>query len=142
MTTPREMLQEALSAVTSGRAGYGTPEVNHARTAMFWSIYLGFPVSSRQVCVMNNLQKVARQMADPLHDDSYTDMAGYAANAVVASDDTEAAKEVLASLWEEEERGIARLEQEEADDQEDGDGEDFEPEEDSDEDLGSAAEEE
>jgi hypothetical protein len=126
--TPRDLLQEALQAVTSGRAGYGTPEVNHARTGALWGIYLGIPVSGKDVCILNILQKVSRHMADPCHDDNFVDIAGYAANAVVSQDVSEAAQEVIEALEVAREAGEERLAQEDADAQEDGLGEDHEPE--------------
>lgn len=123
--TPRELLAEALAAVTSGRAGYGTPEVNHARTGALWSIYLGVPVTGKDVCMLNILQKVSRHMADPDHEDNFTDIAGYAANAVVSQDVSEESKYVIEALKVAEEVGQDRLDQEAADQEDDSCSEDF-----------------
>ncbi len=62
------------------RAAYGDPSVNHGRTADLWSSYLGVPITPRQVCMMNILQKISRDAFAPKHD-NLVDIAGYAANA-------------------------------------------------------------
>jgi len=59
---------------------YGHPADNHGRTAALWSAYLGTKVTSRQVCMMNVLQKVSRDANKSGHD-HLVDIAGYAENA-------------------------------------------------------------
>jgi len=74
-------VEKLLAAVGRERAAdYGTPEENHARTAALWSAYLGTPVSSHDVCMLNVLQKVSRAK-HKVTPDSLLDVAGYAANA-------------------------------------------------------------
>ena len=58
---------------------YGHPVDNHSRTARFWSDYLDTHVSPEDVCWLNILQKVSREMHSP-SDDNIIDVAGYAAN--------------------------------------------------------------
>lgn len=60
---------------------YGPPEINHGRTAQLYTIYLGVPITPRQVNVMNMLQKISRDANLPKHD-SMIDIAGYALNAI------------------------------------------------------------
>lgn len=106
--SPREVLQRAIDVVTSGRAGYGTPEINHARTAVLWATYLGADVSPYDVCMLNILQKVSRAIADPEEIDHLVDIAGYAANAAVSQDVSEANASVYQTLLNAEEVGKLR----------------------------------
>lgn len=70
-----------IAAVGRERAAdYGTPEENHARTAALWSAYLGRPVTSHDVCMLNVLQKASRTKHKPTSD-TLLDIAGYALNA-------------------------------------------------------------
>ena len=74
------VLGDAAEAVHGPRLhDYGTPTDNHTRTARFWSAYLGVEISPRQVCFLNILQKVARDMNAETHD-NLVDIAGYAEN--------------------------------------------------------------
>lgn len=81
MTTNPSILSEAADIVGGSRqADYGTPLANHSRTAALWSAYLGIPVTARQVCMMNVLQKVSRDVHHSKRD-NLVDIAGYAENA-------------------------------------------------------------
>ena len=62
------------------RESYGHPRDNHSRTAALWSAYLGVPITARQVCILNVLQKVSRDAHRPGRD-HLVDIAGYAENA-------------------------------------------------------------
>ncbi len=74
------ILEEARRVVDGPRQqDYGTPGANHARTAAFWSTYLDTPITAKQVCMMNILQKVARSMQRTTRD-TLVDIAGYARN--------------------------------------------------------------
>lgn len=77
-----ETILDEASRITSGArpSKYGTPKQNHTRTAKFWSVYLGINLTSRQVCVMNMLQKISRDMHSPQRD-NLVDIAGFAQNA-------------------------------------------------------------
>lgn len=63
---------------------YGHPKDNHGRTAQMWSAYLGIPISPRQVCMLNALQKIARD-AHREKEDNLVDLAGWALNAEICS---------------------------------------------------------
>ena len=80
MTNP-SILAEAEAIVHGDRqADYGTPLENHSRTAALWSAYLGHPVTARQVCMLNILQKISRDVHHSKRD-NLVDIAGYAENA-------------------------------------------------------------
>jgi hypothetical protein len=74
------ILAEAAKVVNGPRRSYyGTPLVNHSRTAAFWTAYLGIPITAEQVCILNILQKCARSM-NTMTRDTLVDIAGYAEN--------------------------------------------------------------
>lgn len=80
------ILDEAAEVTSGARmATYGHPSVNHARTAQMWSAYLGIPISMRQVCMLNALQKISRD-ANSDHRDNLVDLAGWARNAEMCED--------------------------------------------------------
>lgn len=87
------VLEEARKAVSIERnAAYGSPEVNHERTAEAWAWYIsrkcvettegGFRVNitGRDVCWLNVLQKLSRDIHGVGRDNA-VDVIGYAANA-------------------------------------------------------------
>jgi len=82
-----EALDAAKAAVAARRA-YGPPEQNFARIAALWSAYLvgkapgtdaAQPVTAIDVAAMMALMKIARIEETPSHEDSWVDLAGYAA---------------------------------------------------------------
>lgn len=84
--TREETLKKALKIVTGNRnEDYGPPERNLETIADFWTTYLsarmGVPVDvkAHDVAVMNILQKVSRIVQTPEKEDTWTDIAGYAA---------------------------------------------------------------
>jgi hypothetical protein len=75
------VLDEAKGIVCGARQDdYGTPPVNHERTAKLWSVFFGIPITPRQVCYANILQKCGREV-NASKRDTDVDIAGYAANA-------------------------------------------------------------
>ena len=69
---------EAYDLVHGARQdAYGTPQDNHGRTAALWGAYLGHPITARQVCMLNILQKISRDTHAPKRD-NLVDIAGYA----------------------------------------------------------------
>ena len=81
VTHPANVLEEATSVVLGDRRHfYGHPKVNHGRTAEMWSAFLGIPITARQVCLLNILQKISRD-ANRQKRDNLVDVAGYALNA-------------------------------------------------------------
>lgn len=83
----RTILEEAQRIVHGARRDhYGHPLDNHGRTAGFWTVYLGREITPEDVCFMNILQKISRNMnlATP---DNLVDIAGYAANVEMVQDE-------------------------------------------------------
>ena len=83
-----ELLDEAKRIVSGVRdEAYGTPEDSFSTIADFWRVYLarrglipaGVFLEPHDVANMMSLLKLARLAADPSHEDSYVDLAGYAA---------------------------------------------------------------
>lgn len=101
MTQKPTILDEAALVTSEARQwSYGTPADNHGRTAALWSAYLGIPISTRQVCMLNILQKISRDANKLPPDaseaavresnrslrDNLVDIAGYARNAEILGD--------------------------------------------------------
>lgn len=103
MVTEKEtvvnILDEAARIVDGPRrADYGTPMENHSRTAALWAAYLGVPITPRQVCMLNILQKLSRDAHAPKRD-NLVDVAGYARNAELCTGfDDETADRVAEAL--------------------------------------------
>lgn len=78
-----ELLDKAKEIITGAREEhYGSPEDNFQNIADFWNAYLDGrdpTISSADVAVMMILMKCARLKSDIDHDDSWLDIAGYAA---------------------------------------------------------------
>ncbi len=76
----KETLENAMKCVCGERQDqYGSPENNFARIANLWTAYLGVEVSSVDVAMMMALLKIARVKTGTATDDSFVDLAGYAA---------------------------------------------------------------
>lgn len=76
-----ETLQTAELLVTGTRAKeYGDAGTSFANIAALWTSYLNdITISSHDVAMMMILLKIVRAKASPDHEDSYVDIAGYAA---------------------------------------------------------------
>lgn len=76
-----EILDMAKTCVCGHRENeYGTPENNFARIANLWNAYLGEEiVNSVDVAMMLALLKIARIKGKSATEDSFVDLAGYAA---------------------------------------------------------------
>lgn len=75
-----EILEAAKTCVCGEREkAYGSPENNFERIAGFWSAYLGYGVSPKDVAAMLALLKVARIASGHAKEDNWVDLAGYAA---------------------------------------------------------------
>lgn len=87
--TREQLLEQAKALVTGERADtYGSVEDNFARIATLWSAYRGErndEFTSSDVALMMALVKVARLANNPMHEDSWVDLAGYAACGVEIS---------------------------------------------------------
>lgn len=74
-----EILDEAKKCVCGHRQqDYGTPEDNFRNIALLWTAYKNCPFSTIDVAIMMSLMKIARIKAGGT-DDSFVDLAGYAA---------------------------------------------------------------
>ena len=58
---------------------YGSPESNFLKIADLWSAYYGAPFSANDVAMMMALLKIARISPGTATEDSFVDLAGYAA---------------------------------------------------------------
>lgn len=73
-------LEKAKEIVCSHRENeYGSPEDNFKTIADFWSVYKGVEFTANDVAMMMALLKIARIRTGTATDDSYVDLAGYAA---------------------------------------------------------------
>lgn len=82
-----ELLNKALEIVNGARQeNYGSPEQNFARIAAFWTLYLQRHITPADVAIMMILMKTARLQNNVKHEDSWIDIAGYAANGVEVCD--------------------------------------------------------
>lgn len=79
--TRAEILQKAEACVNGQRQqDYGTPEDNFKRIAELWNAYLGTSdISPMDVSMMMALMKIARIRTGTGTEDSFIDLAGYAA---------------------------------------------------------------
>jgi hypothetical protein len=85
--TSETILNEAARITSRDRnKSYGPPRDNHSRTAALWSAYLGIPLTYRDVCWMNVLQKASRDRHCP-HRDSLVDGCGFLRNIEMADND-------------------------------------------------------
>jgi len=75
-----EILDEAKRLThTDRQKNYGSPYVNHKRIADLWSVYLETEITPSQVALCLCLVKIARLIETPNHEDSFVDLAAYAA---------------------------------------------------------------
>ena len=78
--TRKETLENAMKCVCGERQDqYGSPEDNFRRIAFLWSIYLDEDVTPVDVAMMMALLKIARIKTGTATEDSFVDLAGYAA---------------------------------------------------------------
>ena len=76
-----EMLDKCKEIVMGARQeNYGSPESNFQKIADYWSLYLEVDVEAHDVALMMVLMKLARLQNKADHEDSWIDIAGYAAN--------------------------------------------------------------
>lgn len=86
-----ELLETAKNIVNGARQNnYGSPENCFQTIADFWNTYFIHKkscfISPKDVAAMMVLMKVSRLCNDINHEDSWIDIAGYAANGVEVSD--------------------------------------------------------
>ena len=79
MTRP-EILQKAETCVCGNREQeYGSPENNFQTIADLWRAYKGVDFTAVDVAMMMALLKIARIQSGTATEDSFVDLAGYAA---------------------------------------------------------------
>lgn len=75
-----EILQKAEQCVCGMREqDYGTPEDNFEKIAKLWGAYKGVDFTSVDVAMMMSLLKIGRISTGTMTEDSFVDLAGYAA---------------------------------------------------------------
>ncbi len=75
-----ETLAKAKDCVCGQRENeYGSPENNFSAIAAFWSVYKGGQFTANDVAMFFWLLKIDRIRTGTATDDSYVDLAGYAA---------------------------------------------------------------
>ena len=74
-----DILSKAHDAVQSRGKDYGSPAENFERIAAIWSAYADIEFSVEDVGIMMMIVKISRLMETPAHEDSWVDLAGYAA---------------------------------------------------------------
>lgn len=80
MNKREECLRRACEIVNGQRErSYGTPEDNFKVIAEMWSGYLNVDISSVDVAMMMSILKIARIRGGNYTEDSFIDLAGYAA---------------------------------------------------------------
>lgn len=80
VTTRADILNKAAEAVSGQRVqDHGNPEDNFATIANLWTAYSGYPFESVDVAMMMALLKIARISSGHGAEDSFVDLAGYAA---------------------------------------------------------------
>ena len=80
LMTREELLKKAAETVCGSREqAHGNPHGTFERIAKAWSAYLGVELTAADVAVMMILFKTARLKGNPKHEDSWVDIAGYAA---------------------------------------------------------------
>ena len=80
MTNPAKALREAARIIEERDDTHGDYRETFAKCAELWSAYLEVPISPIQVCHLNQLQKMARDLGAPeINIDTHDDNTGYAA---------------------------------------------------------------
>ena len=80
MNHRQQILTEADQLINGDRNNqYGEPHQDFARTAQMWSAYLDHPIHPHDVAALMALLKLSRIAWQPDKQDSWTDLAGYAA---------------------------------------------------------------
>jgi len=74
-----EILTKAHDAVNTRGTDYGSPAENFERIAAIWSAYADTEFTVEDVGIMMMIVKMSRLMENPIHEDSWVDIAGYAA---------------------------------------------------------------
>ena len=89
-TIRERVLDRAKECVCGHRhEDYGSPEDSFGTIAQLWTVYTGHLVTAKDVAMMMALLKIARIMGNRATEDSFVDLAGYAAcGAEIVCNDT------------------------------------------------------
>ena len=80
MTPRTDLLRQAEQLINGDRNNqYGEPTQDFTRTALMWTAYLDRPIAAHDVAALMCLLKISRISWQPDKQDSWTDLAGYAA---------------------------------------------------------------
>ena len=75
-----DMCRRAIDLVGGDRARqHGVALAVHSNIAVMWSVFLGMPITARDVALMMVLLEVARTKTGAFNPDDYVDAAGYSA---------------------------------------------------------------
>tara|TARA_R100000951_G_C2549716_1_gene152064 strand:+ start:210 stop:515 length:306 start_codon:yes stop_codon:yes gene_type:complete len=74
-----ELLEATKETVADRGEDYGSIWENHERIAIIWTALIGIQIEPEHVAMMMAGVKLARLAATPDHQDSWVDLAGYAA---------------------------------------------------------------
>ena len=74
-----ELLEAAMFAVQQRGDEYGSPWRSHERIAVMWTAIMGVEFTPEQVALCLAAMKIARLSENADHQDSWVDLAGYAA---------------------------------------------------------------
>ena len=74
-----ECLEAARKAVEERAVQHGKPENTFAQIANLWSAFLGIELVAADAAMMMILLKVGRAQGNPANNDTWVDIAGYAA---------------------------------------------------------------
>ena len=110
--TRESILNRAMECVCGEREqDYGSPEDSFGKIAELWSVHLGTEITAEDVAVMMALLKLARIGTGVATDDSWVDVAGYAACGGEISSQMRAARETAeAQRKEESKNGLWKYE--------------------------------
>lgn len=93
-----DILDKAKQLISNDRIQhYGTPTENFNRIATMWSAVFGHNVSPAQVALCMVMLKATRLIQTPNHEDSWVDLAGYAACGAEVSEDPKSRPEKMES---------------------------------------------
>lgn len=82
-----ELMRTLAGTLRKRGKDYGSMRANHERIAAIWSVVLERPVTPEQVALCMAGVKIARLVQSPNHEDSWLDLAGYAAVGAEIADD-------------------------------------------------------
>ena len=94
--TRAETLDKAKQCVCGQRENeYGSPEDNFQSIAALWSVYKNTDFTATDVAMMMALLKIARIKTGTSTEDSFVDLAGYAACGAEIASNTNKEKEII-----------------------------------------------